>query len=51
MCIAEYNENIYLVQGSRGIRGPQGAVGKKGENVSGKKNKNKTQVAFREGAK
>lgn len=33
ICTA-YTESIYLLQGSRGIQGPQGAVGKKGENVS-----------------
>lgn len=27
-------ESVFLLQGSRGIQGPQGAVGKKGENVS-----------------
>lgn len=36
VCVAKYNEDIYLPQGSRGIRGPQGAVGKKGDNVSKK---------------
>lgn len=36
VCVAKYNEDICLPQGSRGIRGPQGAVGKKGENVSKK---------------
>lgn len=28
------SERVFLLQGSRGIQGPQGAVGKKGENVS-----------------
>lgn len=36
VCVAKYNEDICLLQGSRGIRGPQGAVGKKGDNVSKK---------------
>lgn len=38
--VAEYYENICLLQGSRGIRGPQGAVGKKGDNVSKKGKEN-----------
>lgn len=33
MCIANVLR-VFLLQGSRGIQGPQGAVGKKGENVS-----------------
>lgn len=30
----KFPEIVFLLQGSRGIQGPQGAVGKKGENVS-----------------
>lgn len=30
----KFPERVFLLQGSRGIQGPQGAVGKKGENVS-----------------
>lgn len=30
----KFTNNIYLLQGGRGIQGPQGAGGKKGENVS-----------------
>lgn len=53
MCVAEYNEDICLPQGSRGIRGPQGAVGKKGDNVreKGEKKEKRTQVVFGGGAK
>lgn len=50
MCAAEYNEDICLPQGSRGIRGPQGAVGKKGDNVS-EKGKKKDEVVFGGGAR
>lgn len=42
----KYTDNIYLLQGSRGIQGPQGAVGKKGENVS-----EHTELVFRKGAR
>lgn len=39
MFVGKKNKDICLPQGSRGIRGPQGAVGKKGDNVSQKKKK------------